>query len=66
MREGEVVDGRFEVIRAAGAGGMGRVYEARDLRSGAKVVSMLRATPERMPPTTRLPFSRSRLSRPTK
>src|SRR5689334_22594900 len=37
MREGEIVAGRFEVVRLSGSGGMGRVYEARDLFSGATV-----------------------------
>ena len=31
------VDGRFELLRLAASGGMGQVYEARDLTTGARV-----------------------------
>jgi len=37
MRAGHVVDGRFEIERFAGAGAMGHVYRARDMRSGFPV-----------------------------
>ena len=37
MRPGKLVDERFEIVREAGAGGMGTVYEAIDRRSGATV-----------------------------
>ena len=37
MRPGDVVAERFEVLREAGAGGMGVVYQARDRVSGATV-----------------------------
>jgi WD40 repeat protein len=33
-RAGEVIDGRYEVIRLAGKGGMGRVYQVRHLQWG--------------------------------
>ncbi len=37
------IDGRFDVVRLAGEGGMGRVYEADDRRSGRRVaVKVLR------------------------
>jgi tetratricopeptide (TPR) repeat protein len=37
VRAGEIVDGRFEIGRVLGAGGMGQVYLARDLTSGEPV-----------------------------
>ncbi|MFT3776539.1 MAG: protein kinase [Minicystis sp.] len=37
MHPGFVVDGRFEIERLAGAGGMGEIYRARDLRTGDPV-----------------------------
>src|SRR5262245_56359081 len=37
MRAGSVVGGRFEIVRPVGAGGMGEVYRAQDLQSGAAV-----------------------------
>ncbi|AKT37596.1 protein kinase domain-containing protein [Chondromyces crocatus] len=46
MRQEPVVDGRFELLRLAGAGGMGRVYEALDRRSGSRVALKLLGRPE--------------------
>lgn len=37
MRPGDIVAGRFEIERRAGSGGMGEVFRARDLASGAAV-----------------------------
>ena len=37
MRPGDVIEGRFEVERVAGAGGMGTVYRALDLTTGSPV-----------------------------
>jgi len=37
MRPGDVVADRFEVLRAAGSGGMGVVYQARDRQGGGLV-----------------------------
>ncbi|WP_437964135.1 protein kinase [Sorangium sp. So ce260] len=37
MRASDVVEGRFEIERLAGSGGMGDVYRARDLLSGEAV-----------------------------
>ncbi len=34
---GEVLDGRYEILRSAGAGGTASVFEARDGRTGARV-----------------------------
>jgi len=36
-REGDVLLGRFKVLRLVGRGGMGEVYEVRDLRLHARV-----------------------------
>ena len=42
---GETVGGRFEIVRNAGAGGMGELYEARDRTTGARLaVKVLRAS----------------------
>ena len=37
MLAGELIDGRFEVERPIGAGGMGKVYRARDRQTGEPV-----------------------------
>jgi tetratricopeptide (TPR) repeat protein len=37
MKAGDIVDGRFALERLAGAGGMGEVFRARDLRVGDQV-----------------------------
>jgi tetratricopeptide (TPR) repeat protein len=37
MNPGDVIDGRFEILRRAGSGGMGVVYEGRDRDAGRKV-----------------------------
>src|SRR5947207_465100 len=37
MDQGELIDGRFEIERLAGAGGMGQVYAAIDRRTGDRV-----------------------------
>ncbi|WP_437874421.1 serine/threonine-protein kinase [Sorangium sp. So ce513] len=37
MRAGNVIDGRFEIVELAGAGGMGHVFRARDLTTGDTV-----------------------------
>ncbi|WP_437806207.1 serine/threonine-protein kinase [Sorangium sp. So ce1078] len=37
MRAGNVIDGRFEIVELAGAGGMGHVFRARDLKTGETV-----------------------------
>ncbi|HEX4447532.1 MAG TPA: serine/threonine-protein kinase, partial [Polyangiaceae bacterium] len=37
MRQGDLVAGRYRVVRRAGAGGMGDVYEAHDTTTGAAV-----------------------------
>ena len=43
MQPGDLVDARFEVVRLAGRGGMGEVYQARDRQSGDTVaVKVLR------------------------
>ena len=41
MREGDVVAGRFELLRLAGSGGMARVYRARDRETGGTVALKL-------------------------
>ena len=44
LRPGDVVDGRFEVEREAGQGGMGIVYRAIDRRDGSTIaLKVLRA-----------------------
>ena len=46
MRAGDIVDQRFAVERLAAAGGMGAVYLARDLATGAPVaLKVLLGTP---------------------
>src|SRR5580698_3192224 len=37
MRRGDVIADRFEIVRLAGRGGMGQVYEARDRALDARV-----------------------------
>ncbi|WP_437497971.1 serine/threonine-protein kinase [Sorangium sp. So ce1099] len=37
MRAGNVIDGRFEIVELAGAGGMGHVYRAYDIKTGETV-----------------------------
>jgi serine/threonine protein kinase len=37
MKKGDIIGDRFEIVRAAGSGGMGTVYQAIDRPSGAKV-----------------------------
>jgi serine/threonine protein kinase len=37
MQPGDVLEGRFELERRAGSGGMGEVFEARDRSSGEAV-----------------------------
>src|SRR5438094_5395891 len=39
MRPGDVVGGRFEIVRLAGSGGMGSVWRAKD-RAGASDVAL--------------------------
>ncbi|WP_437669263.1 serine/threonine-protein kinase [Sorangium sp. So ce131] len=34
MRAGNVIDGRFEIVELAGAGGMGHVFRSHDLKTG--------------------------------
>jgi tetratricopeptide (TPR) repeat protein len=41
VREGDLVDDRFEIEATAGTGGMGTVYRARDRRLGVKVALKL-------------------------
>jgi tetratricopeptide (TPR) repeat protein len=40
MRPGELVEGRFEIVRLAAAGGMGRVYQASDRLAGGAAVAL--------------------------
>jgi len=37
MREGDVIAGRYRIVAQAGAGGMGTVFQAADMRSGIDV-----------------------------
>src|ERR1044071_2678427 len=37
LEEGDLVDGRFRIIRLVGAGGMGEVYEAVDMELAGRV-----------------------------
>jgi hypothetical protein len=37
MRAGDRLDGRFEILRRAGSGGMGEVFQGKDLETGALV-----------------------------
>jgi hypothetical protein len=37
VRPGDLLDGRFELIAAAGAGGMGAIFQARDRSTGERV-----------------------------
>ncbi|WP_437893049.1 serine/threonine-protein kinase [Sorangium sp. So ce124] len=37
MRAGDVIDGRFEIMELAGAGGMGHVFRSRDLKTGETI-----------------------------
>ena len=46
MRQGLVVDGRFEIERLAGVGGMGKVFRAMDRTSGLPVALKLVTDPE--------------------
>jgi tetratricopeptide (TPR) repeat protein len=46
MRTGDVIDGRFEVERLAGSGGMGTVYRALDRARGTPVALKLLSDPE--------------------
>ncbi|MET0594543.1 MAG: protein kinase, partial [Polyangiaceae bacterium] len=48
MRAGEVIADQFELVRIAGAGGMGQVWEARDRLQDARVaVKLLTGTSQR-------------------
>src|SRR5215471_9183665 len=40
-KPGELLGGRFELLELAGAGGMGRVFRARDVESGSAVAVKL-------------------------
>ncbi|UQA56002.1 serine/threonine-protein kinase [Polyangium aurulentum] len=45
MRAGDRVDGRFEILRRAGSGGMGEVFQGKDLETGALVAVKVMLTP---------------------
>jgi len=46
MRAGEILDGRFVLVDRVGAGGMGVVFAAKDLHSGARVAVKIVHGPE--------------------
>ncbi|MCA9700781.1 MAG: serine/threonine protein kinase, partial [Myxococcales bacterium] len=54
LGEGELIAGRYRPKRVLGIGGMGRVLEAEDLQSGARVALKIpfAADPDRAPATT--------------
>jgi eukaryotic-like serine/threonine-protein kinase len=46
MKPGDIIDGRFELERSAGSGGMGEVFRARDRESGEVVAVKVLLDPE--------------------